>query len=618
MSATLPPQIRFQPLAAGSPIPGGKVYFYAAGTTTPQAVYADDGTTSLGSTLVLDANGATDFRLGSGLSYKINLTNANDVQILGWPKDNIQDLASLAVLASDLASTATGKGAALVGTKSPLAGSAATNQHIKNWASVSIVDFMTPAQWAAWQADQALYPMHTYMQAAIDALTVGGEIYCPPGQYRLESAINMTATTGGRASYGIRIYGAGDRATVFNAVHTGHVFDCTGAQFVNFEKFGVTGNAVTTPKTAFLFARNSTHNSAGQCRMLGVGVRGNYSVACLYNYAAEEFRTQNCWFYNSQANTPAVIHTDDNVLGVTSTFVTIDTGHQSNTEFKHIGTAIASDQATGTAAALVLRGVLAFTFRDGFMVQTPGAGSKYVQIDATTLGSSHLTFDNIMIDASSNGVEKFIYHHGTQECPKITVNQILSYGLKSAATGGYIYYADTGASTTGAVMTSLPSGCAVRFYAVTTSDLSLPNEKLEIAYSSSNNRVLVKYANVTLTRPDLATANSFTYSDYGATTPNLRSGAGSPYAVVTPLFVGECYVDTTAYAGNTSTYTLWQATGVTNGYWVPVASIFCHGTGSPVGAVTPSYRGQFYLDDSTNKWWMSHGTLNSQWAQITN
>jgi hypothetical protein len=90
MTATLPPVIKFQPLIAGQPLPGGKVKFYVAGTTTPQAVYAADGTTAIGTELTLDANGATSFRLGTGLSYKIGLEDVDGVPIAGWPEDNIQ------------------------------------------------------------------------------------------------------------------------------------------------------------------------------------------------------------------------------------------------------------------------------------------------------------------------------------------------------------------------------------------------------------------------------------------------------------------------------------------------------------------------------------------------
>jgi len=148
MAATLPPQLRFQPLLYGFPLPAAKVYFYAAGTSTPQPVYAADGVTPLANPLSLDSNGCADFRLGSGLSYKINLTTFNDIQLPGWPVDNIdasdkQLLASISLISLDLANTSNlAKGDALIGVKSPLNGSIERTQHGKNTDDVTIFDFI--------------------------------------------------------------------------------------------------------------------------------------------------------------------------------------------------------------------------------------------------------------------------------------------------------------------------------------------------------------------------------------------------------------------------------------------------------------------------------------------
>lgn len=71
----------------GTPIVGGKVYTYAAGTTTPLATYTDSsGTTPNENPVILDARGEADIWLGSA-SYKFRLTDANDVDI--WTVDNI-------------------------------------------------------------------------------------------------------------------------------------------------------------------------------------------------------------------------------------------------------------------------------------------------------------------------------------------------------------------------------------------------------------------------------------------------------------------------------------------------------------------------------------------------
>lgn len=147
MTASLPPMLRFQPLSAGLTLPGGLVYFYQAGTTTPQAVYAADGITPLANPLTLDANGAAEFRLGSGLTYKIDLKDAEGAAISGWPIDNVEAadkgwLAALDGLKTDLAdSMDVAKGDEMIAVKQPFTGAVARTQHDKNAEWVSVLDF---------------------------------------------------------------------------------------------------------------------------------------------------------------------------------------------------------------------------------------------------------------------------------------------------------------------------------------------------------------------------------------------------------------------------------------------------------------------------------------------
>lgn len=73
--------------AAGQPLVGGKLYTYAAGTTTPQATYTDNtGSTPNSNPVVLDSRGEANVWLGES-TYKFKLTDANDVEI--WTVDYI-------------------------------------------------------------------------------------------------------------------------------------------------------------------------------------------------------------------------------------------------------------------------------------------------------------------------------------------------------------------------------------------------------------------------------------------------------------------------------------------------------------------------------------------------
>lgn len=122
----------------GNNLSGGKVYAYAAGTSTPLDTYSDQaGATPNTNPVVLNARGEATIFWGSS-PYKVVLKDASDVEI--WSQDNLYANAS-AQFVEDLASVASGKGDALVGVKSPGTNSASRTQHDKNDESVSVLDF---------------------------------------------------------------------------------------------------------------------------------------------------------------------------------------------------------------------------------------------------------------------------------------------------------------------------------------------------------------------------------------------------------------------------------------------------------------------------------------------
>jgi hypothetical protein len=76
----------------GVPLTGGKIYTYAAGTTTPQATYtSSNGSTAWTNPIVLNAGGRVpsggEIWLTDGIQYKFVLKDANDITIATY--DNI-------------------------------------------------------------------------------------------------------------------------------------------------------------------------------------------------------------------------------------------------------------------------------------------------------------------------------------------------------------------------------------------------------------------------------------------------------------------------------------------------------------------------------------------------
>ena len=177
--ASLTPSPKMQFLdASGAPLVGGKLYSYAAGTTTPLATYTDyGGGTPNANPVILDSRGEANVWLGTSL-YKLKLTNSVDAEI--WTVDNVSGQASLSSLAAS-------SGSSLVGTIAVGTGAVTRTVQSKLNDYVSVKDFGAIGNGTT--DDTAS------IQACIDALSVsgrGGVVYLPPGQYKVTSNLNIT------------------------------------------------------------------------------------------------------------------------------------------------------------------------------------------------------------------------------------------------------------------------------------------------------------------------------------------------------------------------------------------------------------------------------------------
>jgi len=81
--------------ANGNPLVGGKVYTYAAGTSTPLATFTDasEGTANT-NPIILDSRGECNMWFSTATSYKVVLESVSDV--LQWSVDNIATYGTLA------------------------------------------------------------------------------------------------------------------------------------------------------------------------------------------------------------------------------------------------------------------------------------------------------------------------------------------------------------------------------------------------------------------------------------------------------------------------------------------------------------------------------------------
>jgi len=201
--ASLSPSPKLQFFDAnGAPLSGGKLYTYAAGTTTPLATYTDYGAgTPNANPVILDSRGEASVWLGS-LAYKLVLKTSADASV--WTVDNMNhgDTATLAVLAAS-------GGSALVGYINGGSGAVATTVQAKLRESVSVLDFGADPTGVNDSTNE--------IQAAIDAVSAagGGDVLFPPGDYLIATSTGTTSLLPSAASMSycvelkpdVRLYG---------------------------------------------------------------------------------------------------------------------------------------------------------------------------------------------------------------------------------------------------------------------------------------------------------------------------------------------------------------------------------------------------------------------------
>jgi parallel beta-helix repeat protein len=231
---TLTPTPKQQFLDAnGNPLAGGKVYTYAAGTTTPLVTYTDEGgSTPNTNPVILDSRGEAAIWLGVA-SYKLKLTTSTDVEI--WTVDNI---VSASVQA--LANLSESGGSALVGFLQSGTGAVATTVQAKLRETVSVKDFGA--------VGDGVTDDTVAINAAISSLSSNAELVFPA---KFNFAITSLLVSG-KSNFAIRIDGkitnisakAGATATNVNTTQGG-IYPTFG--IYNCSKFRIYGSGQINP-----------------------------------------------------------------------------------------------------------------------------------------------------------------------------------------------------------------------------------------------------------------------------------------------------------------------------------------------------------------------------------
>ena len=202
-TATLSPAPKLQFFDAnGNPLVGGKLYSYAAGTTTPLATYTGNTTTTANTNpVILNSRGEAGVWLSSSY-YKLKLTDSNDVEI--WTVDNVGGFATMADLTAAIAaltaSLASSSGSSMIGFIQAGTSAVATTAQTKMRETISVKDFGA--------VGDDTHDDTTNIQAAINyANTIGGDVYFPPGVYRITNGLTINNSGDVSARIKASLYG---------------------------------------------------------------------------------------------------------------------------------------------------------------------------------------------------------------------------------------------------------------------------------------------------------------------------------------------------------------------------------------------------------------------------
>jgi len=228
---------------SGVILSGGKLYSYAAGTTTPQATYTSaSGSIAHTNPIILNSAGRVatgEIWLTATQNYKFVLYTSTNVLIASW--DNISGINDLNDFVANLANTSNpALGDALVGFRQSnssgnLTGSVGRTVHQKLQESVSVLDFGATGD--------GLTDDTAAINAAITAINAlgGGTVLFPEGTYLVGDVGGNTAIS---LLSNVTLNGSGINATIIKLKNNGnaHVISASSVSNVAITNLTVDGN----------------------------------------------------------------------------------------------------------------------------------------------------------------------------------------------------------------------------------------------------------------------------------------------------------------------------------------------------------------------------------------
>jgi hypothetical protein len=284
-------------------------------------------------------------------------------------------------------------------------------------------------------------------------------MYGASGPYQLQAPVNFT-TPGGSSSYPITLRGPGPgnsgyATTQLVITHGGHTyshgFDLTGTQGMSFEdvSIGTLTSGGTYPNTAIFQARahlSAGVESVGLTRFTNVNIEGYFTVACYYNYGAEDDVLVGCYFYNGYTGgaTRVLCYTANNIFAQTSNYQTVLTGSISCIDHQVFGGQFVMNSNNAASDVFYLEAIESLHVNSVWMFGSLGSGSAGCRamfyVDMTNGASNFCSLRDIITEqASPNNVNYVLLFSNFADTPTGWVidgvkSNVLTYTIAAAGT----------------------------------------------------------------------------------------------------------------------------------------------------------------------------------------
>lgn len=192
--------------------------------------------------------------------------------------------------------------------------------------------------------------------------------------------------------------------------HGGHTYDLSGMFDTIWEGININPDQGSGVLTGWFMSRNTLKSSAGRHTFTNCRAFGAFVNSVVYAYGSEEDEYNDCRFFNTSSSATAIIAiTANNTSNLSSSFISIATGTQSNLIHHIKGGSFHANSTGGRCFYIEVANQV--VIEDAWLAAFGGVGATdggpLIFVDTTNGASSYLAFERLYGEAAAPGLPSY-------------------------------------------------------------------------------------------------------------------------------------------------------------------------------------------------------------------